>query len=64
MIHCPEGAHKFAVDMVGKGVYEVIGTVGADGSMTEMQAVCFGENFDMGMYAEMVSLSQQFPDIF
>ena len=40
------------------------GTVGTDGSLTEMQAVYFGDNFDLNMYAEMVALTHQFPDIF
>jgi hypothetical protein len=35
-VHCPNGPHKFMNETVGKGVYEVIGTLGADGSVTEM----------------------------
>ena len=64
MVHCPNGVHKFMNETVGKGVYEVIGTLGTDGSLTEMQACYFGDNFDLNMYAEMVQLSHQFPDIF
>ena len=54
----------FMNETVGKGVYEVIGTLGADGSVTEMTSTYFGENFDLNMYAEMVALSHKFPDIF
>ena len=64
VVHCPNGVHKFMNESVGKGVYEVIGTLGNDGSLTEMQACYFGDNFDLNMYAEMVQLSHQFPDIF
>lgn len=63
-MHCPNGPHKFMNETVGKGVYEVIGTLGADGSVTEMTSTYFGENFDLNMYAEMVALSHKFPDIF
>ena len=63
-MHCTNGLHKFQQEAVGKGVYEVIGTVSPDGSITEMQTVAFGENFDLDMYAQMATLSQQFQDVF
>lgn len=64
VVRCPNGAHAFQHDSVGKGVYEVIGTLGTDGSLTEMKTVPFGENFDLDMYAQMATLSQQFPEVF
>ena len=88
-VHCPEGTYKFTPDSMGKGHYEVIGTL-QDGSITMMQTVYMGENFgeqavrhaicchlathqngllclcvaDMNMYAEMVGLTHQLPDVF
>uniref|UniRef100_A0A7S2BNR4 Replication factor A protein 3 n=1 Tax=Haptolina brevifila TaxID=156173 RepID=A0A7S2BNR4_9EUKA len=63
VVFCSNSMHKYSPDTVGKGCYEVIGTL-SNGSITEMQTVYMGDNFDMGMYAEMVSLTHQFPDIF
>ena len=36
--------HKYSPDTVGKGCYEVIGTL-SNGSITEMQTVYMGDNF-------------------
>ena len=63
-ITCTEGTQKYLLETVGKGYYEVIGTLGSDGCIAEMKSSYFGENFDTGMYAEMVKLSHNFPDIF
>jgi len=60
---CPNGSHKFSPECMGKGHYEVIGTL-QNGSITEMQTVYMGENIDMNMYAEMVHLTHQLPEIF
>ena len=49
---------------MGKGYYEVIGTLQADGSITQQMTVFMGNNFDMGLYEEMVKLTYQYPDIF
>ena len=101
------GTHKYMSDTVGKGCYEVIGTLQSNGTIAEMNTVFMGENFgaskptpsalpaaracaprcgidpplssdaprsparlvrvrrpDLGMYAEMVTLTHQYPDIF
>lgn len=41
---CPNGTHKYASEMMGKGCYEVIGTL-QNGQITEMQTVFMGDNF-------------------
>lgn len=65
MINCPaEQLEKFHLEEQGKGYYEVIGTLNADGTITQYQAVFMGENLDMGLYEEMVKLTHQYPDIF
>ena len=40
----PDSMHKYHAEMVGKGCYEVIGTL-QNGSITEMQTVYMGDNF-------------------
>ncbi|KOO29784.1 DNA replication factor a subunit ssb3 [Chrysochromulina tobinii] len=62
-IVCPNGTHKYSPETMGKGHYEVIGQL-QSGQIMEMTSVYMGDNFDMGMYADMVSLTHQFPDIF
>ena len=64
VVRCSAEGNKFHLETVGKGYYEVIGTVQQDGTITEMTSAYFGENFDMGMHEQMVALSHQFPDIF
>jgi hypothetical protein len=63
-VECTQGTEKFDQADVGKGYYEVIGTLQANGTITQLTAVRMGDNFDISMYAEMVALSHQFPDIF
>uniref|UniRef100_A0A7S3AQ41 Replication factor A protein 3 n=1 Tax=Haptolina ericina TaxID=156174 RepID=A0A7S3AQ41_9EUKA len=62
-IHCPGGTSEFS-GMSGKGYYEIVGTLNHDGTIAQMQTVFMGENFDLNMYAEMVTLTHQFPDLF
>jgi len=61
---CHDATRKFMVESVGKGCYEVVGTLQTDGAIKEMNTTFFGDNFDMGMYAEMAKLTHAFPDIF
>lgn len=61
---CNQGTHKYMMEQVGKGFYEVIGTLGANGTISEMNAVFMGDSFDTSMYVDMVKLSHQYPDIF
>lgn len=65
-IACPNGEEmaKFHSEEMGKGYYEVVGTLNADGSITQMTTTFMGQNLDMGMYEEMVKLTHQYPDIF
>ena len=42
-VTCGQGTQKYALETVGKGYYEVIGTLGADGTISEMNAVYMGE---------------------
>ena len=44
-VSCQQGTHKFNMEMVNKGFYEVVGTLGAGGSITEMNSVYMGDNF-------------------
>ena len=48
---------------VNKGYFEAIGMLQA-GSLQMMQMVYMGENVDMGMYAQMLALTKQVPDLF
>ncbi|KAL1507143.1 hypothetical protein AB1Y20_007996 [Prymnesium parvum] len=63
IVHCPGGTQLFKGHS-GNGYFEVVGTLNADSTVSSMQTVYMGENFDLGMYAEMVTLTHQFPDIF
>ena len=102
-VHCPQGPHKFNVESVNSGYYEVVGTLQNNGTITEMNTISMGDNVgtcakalahfahwrtypmrsvdvarpvqimtcalrdahaDMGMYAEMVKLTHQFPEVF
>ena len=64
-VDCPNGdLERFDAGEMGKGYYEVIGTLQADGSITQQMTVFMGNNFDMGLYEEMVKLTYQYPDIF
>ena len=44
-VSCQQGTHKYLLETVGKGFYEVIGTLQAGGNITEMNTVFMGENF-------------------
>ena len=44
MVNCQQGTQKYLLETVGKGFYEVIGTLGADGTISEMSSVYMGEN--------------------
>ena len=43
-VSCPSGTDKFLLESVGKGYYEVVGTLNAGNSIQEMQTVFMGEN--------------------
>lgn len=43
-IMCPNGVDKYQLEHVGKGCYEVVGTLQNGNSITEMTAVYMGEN--------------------
>jgi len=61
---CANSIHKYFPETVGKGCYEVIGTLQSDNSISSMNATSMGDSLDMDMYAEMVTLTHQFPDLF
>eukprot|EP00320_Phaeocystis_rex_P019785 CAMPEP_0119063176 /NCGR_PEP_ID=MMETSP1178-20130426/6581_1 /TAXON_ID=33656 /ORGANISM="unid sp, Strain CCMP2000" /LENGTH=177 /DNA_ID=CAMNT_0007044515 /DNA_START=39 /DNA_END=573 /DNA_ORIENTATION=+ len=64
-VHCGhDRSWEDKSDQIGKGFYEVIGTLQADGSIVSMTTVSMGDNIDMAMYSEMVTLTHQFPDLF
>ena len=44
-VSCQQGTNKYLLETVGKGFYEVIGTLQAGGNITEMNTVFMGENF-------------------
>ena len=43
-VMCQRGIQQYLLETVGKGFYEVIGTLQADGSIQEMNCVFMGEN--------------------
>ena len=55
---------SYVAEMMNKGFYEVIGTLQADGTIASMTTTTMGDSLDMDMYAEMVTLMHQFPDLF
>ena len=42
-VSCQQGTHKYLLETIGKGYYEVIGTLN-DGAITEMNCVFMGES--------------------
>ena len=40
---CQQGTHKYLLETVGKGYYEVIGTLNQGNTITEMNTVSMGE---------------------
>ena len=44
-VTCTQGVHKYFPESVGKGYYEVIGTLQQGGTIQEMNAVYMGDNF-------------------
>ena len=45
-VQCPQGTHKYLLESVGKGYYEVIGTLHDGGSIVQMTPPVFmGDNF-------------------
>ena len=55
---------SYVAEMMNKGFYEVIGTLQADGTIASMTTTTMGDGLDMDMYAEMVTLTHQFPDLY
>ena len=42
-VSCPNGTHKYPLEQVGKGYFEVTGTLQGGGAITEMATVPMGE---------------------
>ena len=43
-MHCAAGAHKFDIDQINKGIYEVVGTLQSNGQIQETDTVFMGDN--------------------
>ena len=43
-VTCTQGTHKYLLETVGKGYYEVIGTLVNGGTIQEMNAISMGDN--------------------
>ena len=54
MIMCPNGVDKYPVEQVGKGCFEVIGTLQSGNQITEMTSVYMGENFGTPLHRPFV----------
>jgi len=54
----------FTHEAVNKDFFEVIGSLQAENYLSSMQCVHLGDKFDMDLYAEMMSLTHQFNDVF
>ena len=44
-VTCQQGTHKYLLETVGKGYYEVVGTLNAGAAISEMNSVYMGDTF-------------------
>jgi len=58
------GVGIFGTEAVNKEYYEVIGSLQQNNVITAMQCISLGDSFDMDLYAEMTSLTFQYPEMF